>query len=108
MIEGLKVDVKSEELVKILTERMQHHLERSEAYNKKAAELKATLSGLEEDLSVGKVSNNSASGGLETKAREHKDKSTYYKFLLDHVIQNDTYRLDQADLERLGVSVRYF
>lgn len=108
MIEGLKVDVKSDELVKILTERMQHHADRSAAYEKKSQELKATLSGLEEELSVGKVSNRSAADTLDNKAGEHKNKYVYYKFMLDHVIQNDVYRLGQDDLERLGVSIRYF
>lgn len=108
MIQGLQVDVKSDELKSIIEERFKHHTERSEVYAKKAEELKKTIAGLEEDLLVGKVSNGTASDSLETKAREHKDKATYFKFMLDHVIQNDVYRLAQEDLKRLGISTHYY
>ena len=108
MIQGLQVDVKSDELKAIIEERFKHHTDRSEVYAKKAEELKKSIAGLEEDLAVSKVSNGSAADGLEGKSREHKDKATYYKFLLDHVIQNDVYRLGQEDLKRLGISTHYY
>ncbi len=108
MIVGLQVDVKSEELVKILEERRKHHEDKKAVYETQAAELKKVIKNIEEDMRVGKVSGGTPADNLEHKAREHGEKAGYYKFMIDHVIQNDTYRLGQEDLARLGIVARMY
>lgn len=107
MINGLQIDVKSDELVKILKERLDYHEKKHVAYEKKAAELGAQIKNIEEDMEVGKVSGGTPVEQLNNKAREHKEKAAYYKFMIEHVIQNDIYRLSQEDLSRLGITTRY-
>ena len=104
MIEGLKIDVKSAELKKILEERYGYHVEKSKTYSAAAQNLLASVKGIEEDMSVGKVSHANPAQNLENQARTHHESSNYYKFMLEHVVQDDTYRLGQDDLRRLGIA----
>jgi len=108
MINGLQVDVASDELTRIMQERLKYHQDKADVFEKNAAELMKTIKNIEEDMSTGKVSGGNPAEQLQTKAREHKEKATYYKFMLEHVIKNDTYRLGQDDLARLGITARYF
>jgi len=108
MITGLQVDVLSAELVGIMQERLKYHQDKADVFEKNAAELMKTIKNIEEDMSTGKVSGGNPAEQLQTKAREHKEKATYYKFMIEHVIKNDTYRLSQEDLARLGITARYF
>ncbi len=109
MIVGLQVDVKSEELVTILEERKRHHESKKAAYESQAAELTRVIKNIEEDMQTGKVSSGmTPAGSMEQKAREHGEKAQYYKFMIEHVVQNDVYRLGQDDLARLGIVARMF
>jgi len=103
MVNGLQFDVQSEELKKIVQSRLDYHNEKAQVYETKAASLKDALNGVDEETR-GKVSNGSPVGQLEDKAREHRNKAIHFKFMLDHVIVNDTYRLSQNDLHLLGIS----
>lgn len=106
MVLGLLVDVKSDELLSIFKERLAHHQEKSKTYTEQATSLASQLKSIEEDLVTGK-----GSGGgtpvdtLNKKAREHQDNANWYDFMIKHVIQNDVYRLDQRDLQRIGIAV---
>lgn len=110
MIEGLQVDVQSEELKRILLSRVDYHNNKADLYSKKAAELRASIANVEEDVEFGKVSNGKdISSNMTSQAKDHKDKATHFQFMLDHVVQNDVYRLAQEDLQMLGIaSTRYF
>ena len=105
MISGLQVDVQSDELKKIIQSRIDYHTERAALYGSKADEIRKSLEGVEEKT-IGKVSNGSPTQNLEEKAREHTDKLVHFKFMLDHVIVNDVYRLTQTDLQLLGIAGR--
>lgn len=107
MIAGLQVDVKSAELKKILEERLDYHVEKAKTYTTAATNLRKSMKDIEEDMSVGKVSSGNPAANLEQQAKTHTDSSHYYKFMLEHVIQDDVYRLGQDDLRRLGVSAQY-
>ncbi len=107
MINGLQVDVKSAELKSIIKSRIEYHSEKAEAYQKQAVNLRKTITNIEEDVGIGKVSNGADVGqSMETKAREHKDKAIHFQFLLDHVILDDVYRLGPSDLQLLGIAQR--
>lgn len=108
MIQGLQVDVQSDELKKIIKSRIDYHTERAALYESKAEEIRKSLEGVEEKT-IGKVSGGTPTQNLEDKAREHKDKLVHFQFMLDHVILNDVYRLSQQDLQLLGISPsRYY
>lgn len=109
MINGLQVDVKSAELKSIIKGRVDYHTDKAEAYEKQAVKLRATIANIEEDVSHGKVSHGSdVSQSMDVKARDHKDKAVHFQFLLDHVIQDDVYRLGPADLQLLGIAQRSY
>lgn len=105
MVEGLQFDIQSEELKKIIQSRIDYHIDRAQLYRVKAEEIRKSLEGVEEKT-IGKVSNAGPTESLETKAREHTDKLVHFKFMLDHVIINDVYRLSQQDLQLLGIASR--
>jgi hypothetical protein len=105
MIQGLQIDVPSDELIKILQERLAHHQSKAETYEKKAKELGAQIAAIEEDMELGKVSGGTPVEQLSKKAREHKDQAGWYDFMIKHVVQKDVYRLEQKDLQRLGIAV---
>lgn len=108
MINGLLLDVKSSELKGILEERLKYHEDKRDLYELKAKELNKMVAGIEDDMQVGKVSGGTPVENLERQAKDHKEKAGYFKFMLDHVIQDDIYRLDQSDLVRLGITVRVY
>jgi len=109
-IMGLQVDVKSAELKKIISSRVEYHQNKAEAYEAQAGKLRATIKGIEEDNEVGKVTNSNGdpAQNMETKAKEHKDKAVHFQFLLDHVIVDETYRLSTEDLRMLGIATARF
>jgi hypothetical protein len=107
MVNGLQVDVQSSELKKIIQSRIDYHTERAALYEAKANEIRKSLEGVEENT-IGKVSNGSPTQNLDDKAREHKDKLVHFKFMLEHVIVDDVYRLSQSDLQLLGIATRYY
>ena len=104
IIEGMQFDVKSEEIKKIVSERLGHHERKAKVYAEKAGELGASIKAIEEDLEVGKVSGGTPIERLEQKAREHADKANMFRFMLEHVIVEGTYRLKLSDLSFLGIS----
>ena len=104
MIQGLQVDVKSAELKSILEGRVEYHSSKAKAYEEQSLKLRATMKNIEEDMEVGKVSNGDPAQSMDQKAREHKDKAVHFQFMIDHVIQDDIYRLGQNDLSLLGIS----
>lgn len=105
IIEGLQFDVKSEEVKRIVSERVEHHERKAKAYGEKATELGASIKAIEEDLEVGKVSGGTPLEQLQRKSREHADKANQFRFMLEHVIAEGTYRLKVNDLAFLGITV---
>lgn len=109
MINGLQVDVQSEELKKIIKSRVDYHLAKVAAYEQQAERLKTSIKDVEEDVEYGKVSGGTDMvSSMAKQAKEHKDKAIHFQFMLDHVILNDTYRLGQQDLALLGIAGRNF
>ena|SRR6185369_2909676 len=101
MIEGLKFDVTSAELVAHLSERVTHHIERAAFY---ASQSKALEDGNAEGMNY--------SGGdpvraLKDKRSEHEHKKELFEFLVAHVISGETYRLTESDLLQLEIISRH-
>lgn len=105
MITGLHVDVKSEELKSLLEARLKYHSERIEFYEsqlKKMKEVDAAMAS--EAAEFSKVSNRSPVESMEQAIKKHRDQTVYYKFMAEHVVANEIYRLAESDLMRLGIS----
>lgn len=110
MIEGLQIDVSSTELREMLLGRLEHHKKKIEAYEsqeKQLAELEKKLADDAEQVS--KVSNAGPLTSVQQALKKHRDQVIYYRFMAEHVVPNETYRLTDADLVRLGVQAeRYY
>lgn len=101
MIEGLKIEVESKELVELIDVRVEYHKGKAELYDSQLQLLKDEP-GLENmDLS------NDPRRSLRDKIRHHGDKVGFFSFLRDHVIPNETYRLTETDLLRLELLSRW-
>ncbi|MHC4748337.1 MAG: hypothetical protein ACYTFW_00545 [Planctomycetota bacterium] len=102
MIEGLHLDIKSSELNKILVKRIKYHEAKVEYYRKKVNE------GIEEQLDLDEEVSGNPLPGYKRKVKEHKDKVGFFRFISDHLIPDETYRLTMRDLSTLEVTEQYF
>jgi len=91
MIEGLHFDVPTEELRAMLSVREGEHMDKALKYDAQAAALRdagaAQMSGM-----------NPAESAKSCRAR-----AAQLGFLKDHLVPNETYRLDKSDLSELGL-----
>jgi hypothetical protein len=101
MIEGLKIEIPTEELRQHIEGRSEHHRDKAEWYGGQVRSLRA--GGLAESH----VSNDPVSS-LERSELNHRDKAAFFAFLADHLIEGETYRLTEDDLARLEFISRYF
>lgn len=100
MIQGLKFDVTTDELAGHLQAKITHHEERVAFYTDKAKAL---------DRGGAEAAN--FSGGdpvraLQQKAGEHQNRVDLFRFIREHLIPNETYRLDEQDLLKLEIVSR--
>ena len=100
MIEGLKLDVKAEELIQRPEERIAHHRSKAESYGlqlEKLGEIQPIVEEEEDVLSLTR-GRESPRITLERKVKEHSDRAAILKFLRDHVVPGEVYRLSEHDL----------
>lgn len=99
MIEGLKLDIKAEELIQRLEERIAHHRSKAESYGLQLEKL-GEIQPIEEEEDILSLSRGRESPRitLERKLKEHMDRAAILKFLRDHVVQGEVYRLSEHDL----------
>jgi len=100
MIEGVKIDVSSAELEQHLRERVAHHGERTEFY-------RGQVDALREGGVGQQAATNDPISSLEQSAKHHADRAAFFRFLADHVVPKQTYRLSEQDLTRIEVIGRY-
>jgi hypothetical protein len=104
IIEGLHVDVSSTELKLLLLGRLKYHEDKAGFYEKQLVEMKKLDQVMaEEAAQIGKTSNRSPAESIDGAIKNHKDQAIFYKFVAEHVIEGATYRLDEQDLQRIGV-----
>lgn len=106
IINGLHIDIASDELKTLLLGRLSYHELKVSKYEEqmgKMASIDAELA--EEAENIGKYSNTTtAADTIKQSIVKHRDKATYYKFVAKHIVPNATYRLAEADLYRLGIA----
>ena len=101
MIEGLKIEIPTEELRAHIEGRARHHREKAEWYEGQVRNLRAG------GLSEHHVSNDPVSS-LERSEDSHRERAAFFSFLAEHLIEGETYRLTEDDLARLEFVSRYF
>lgn len=101
MIEGLKIDVPSGELIDHLKARADFHKEKRAFYTKQAQAL--VDGGIRETPGV----TNDPTGQLQNSAKSHAAREGFFRFLADHVVGGETYRLTEQDMTRLELVDKY-
>ncbi len=108
MITGLHIELSSEELKQHIQERADHHKKRAEWYSQQAAQLQEGQEPRQPDPDEDHHSRSyDPLQGLLTKVNEHRYKMVFFRFLADHIIPNEKYRLSESDLARLEIFSRY-
>jgi hypothetical protein len=100
MITGLCIDVSARELREHLAARADHHEEKAKWYETQAAAL--SQGGAATGMS------NDPVRSLEESEQRHREKAAYFRFMEQHLVDNETYRLSQDDLAQIELSSRYY
>ncbi len=101
MIEGLRLDVTADEMVKLLDQRITEHMQHAADDETDAKKLDATARSDDEedeyadDLSVG--------ARLRRRAQRARERTEALTFMRDHVVRGETYRLTNDDLRTLEI-----
>ena len=101
MIDGLKIDVTSEELIRHLDERVRHHHERASACMARVKRTEALQSEPDDEDGPFAGGLPGYAHELERRAARHRDREALLMFFRNHVIAHEIYRLSEADLQSL-------
>lgn len=104
MIEGIKIDMTTDELRKHVEERAAFHGKKADWYASRAADLQG---GIAEHGNLSNHSNDPVSS-LVNSSKTHQERATFFKVIADHLVPDETYRLSQQDLAQLELFSRYF
>lgn len=99
MIEGLKFRMSSGELSNYLGERIAHHGERKDFYQRTLDKFKAGTAG---DV-MPQFTGGNPIDGMNAKVAEHDNKMRLFKFMRDHLVTGEEYQLSEADLLKLEI-----
>ena len=101
MIEGIWIEMSSDKLKGLLSERAAHHTEKAAWYKKQVETLSAEI-----DQNPN-VSNNPVQT-LRNSQTSHEARAGFFQALADNVIPNETYRLSEENCMRIELYSRYF
>lgn len=101
MIEGMQVQLTSEQVAEILRERIRTYTEKADWYADQAKKWLAVNAEVDVHEKPERAVH------LEEKAQTGREVVKYAKFLLEHLIPDQTYRLGLEDLRTLGVLTNY-
>jgi len=101
MIQGLLIELKTDELKQHIVGRADYHKKKAEWYEAQIKNLKQ--GGLEETHA-----SNDPVSSLERSHHDHREKYGYFMFMAEHLIPDETYRLTEHDLSKLEFVSRYF
>ncbi len=93
MIEGLNFDISSAEMKVILKKSGEHHAARVLFYRDKLVGFDSPHASNSTD----------PASDMRRSLDHHKNEVIKFRFLLEHVIPNETYRLTEAGLRSIGV-----
>lgn len=93
MIEGLQIDVPTAELKEILDRLVKKHTDKADRYQARAAEMKEH--------------GDSTVESFERREHEYRSLASEFRFMGEHLVPGETYRLKAEDLRRLEIVGRY-
>lgn len=96
MIDGLKLDVTADEIVKLLDERINEHVEGADADESNAQKF---LRSDDDDDGCGDEA--PVSTRLRRRAQRERERADALTFMRNHVVRGETYRLTAEDLRIL-------
>ena len=99
MIEGLKFQMKSADLVKHLASRVEHHSARAASYKKEVANFKENAA--DSQFKMGQNTIVKTVEELEKQEVFHRMSAKYFKVICDGVIPDDTYIMTKEDLSHI-------
>jgi len=100
MIDGLKLEMTSDELREHIGRRAAYHRERLTFYEGQIVALRQ--GGVEQSTAT-----NNPIQSLAESAKGHRSKVELFEFMQQHVVPNETYRLSESDLGRLEILSRW-
>jgi len=107
VIDGFRIDVTAEELLRHLDARIQTHRDAAARCESKRIRLEAAESSGRQPGDAEDEEENLAlcwpgfMGDLERRAERHKSHEAALVFLRDHLVAHEIYRLDESDLRLL-------
>jgi hypothetical protein len=101
VIQGVQIELTTEQLRDHIAARAEHHRGRAAWYGAQVRQLHA--GGVREQ----RVSNDPVSS-LEGSQEEHQRKAALFAFLAEHLIPDETYRLSEHDFTRLEFVDRWY
>lgn len=104
-VDGFKLIIKSEELKKLLQQRVEYHQRKSDVFAAGHKDLATKLEDFEDEAEEIQKYSNSTNSDLKSKAKHHRDRATYFKFVVGH-LQDEDYILTRNDLYELEVIAR--
>jgi hypothetical protein len=99
MIDGLKLDISADELVKLIDERITEHNENAQADDENARRLDGTRRANEAD----EWDDGDQGMRLRHRAQAERDRAGALTFMRNHVVRGETYRLSEDDLKTLEI-----
>jgi len=98
MIDGLRLDISADELVKLLEERINEHTENARVDDQNAQRLGAMRRADDPD-----EWDDDQGSRLKNRAQIERDRADALTFMRNHVIRGETYRLTEGDLRTLEI-----
>jgi hypothetical protein len=102
MIDGLRLDVTADEIVRLLDERIAEHGANAASDDANAQKLEAVKRPEEVDDDIWE-DDGSAVARLRRRAQRERDRCEALTFMRAHVIRGETYRLSTEDLRTLEI-----
>jgi hypothetical protein len=100
MIQGIQIDLSSEELQRHLSERAEYHADKATMYADQVQALRRE--------GVGQTAqSNDPVHSLQQSERHHRNRAELFGFIADRIIPNETYRVSESDLTRLELIGQY-
>lgn len=97
MIDGLRLDISADELVRLLDERINEHTENARSDDDNAQRLDGTRRTNEDDW------DDDQSTRLRQRAQMERERAGALTFMRNHVVRGETYRLCEDDLRTLEI-----
>ncbi len=100
MIEGLRLDVTADEIVKLIDRRITEHTENAETDEADAKKFDVTARTDEDDEYADEMS---VGARLRRRAQRERERADALGFMRNHVVRGETYRLTNDDLRTLEI-----